>query len=282
MKKNILILILLIKSISILAQDFIETDKTAFSRKGKLYFYWGWNGSDYTKSNISFSGDDYSFTLKDVKATDRQSEFSVDKYLNPANMTIPQYNFRLGYYFSKNWDISFGIDHMKYVMVQDQNVSIDGTINSGSNYDGGYYNDQITLSDDFLKFEHTDGLNYVNTEIRYNALLLNSKHINLEFIKGIGLGILYPKTNTTLLNKERYDDFHLSGWGIGGVMGLRIEIFKRFFIQTEHKYGYINMPNIRTTLNESDSAQQSFFYSQRAIVFGGIFNLSSASKIKKK
>jgi len=45
---------------------------------------------------------------------------SFDKYFNSGNITIPQYNFRVGYYFKPNWDISFGIDHMKYVLDQNQ------------------------------------------------------------------------------------------------------------------------------------------------------------------
>ena len=28
-------------------------------------------------------------------------------------MTIPQYNFRLGYYLNDHWNVSLGIDHMK-------------------------------------------------------------------------------------------------------------------------------------------------------------------------
>ena len=41
---------------------------------GTLFFYWGYNRTAYTKSNIHFIGPDYDFVMKGVKATDRQTE----------------------------------------------------------------------------------------------------------------------------------------------------------------------------------------------------------------
>ncbi|MFD2917240.1 hypothetical protein [Psychroserpens luteus] len=245
--------------------------------KGELYFYWGWNRSWYNNSDIHFKGKDYNFTLSDVKAKDRQTPFSIDKYLNPGNATIPQYNFRIGYYFKDNYSLSIGIDHMKYVVVQNQQVLIDGTIsNTSSSYDGSYTNESIILAEDFLKFEHTDGLNYLNVDIRKDFNLINkNKSIAIDGLAGVGLGILIPRTNTTLLNNERYDEFHLSGYGLNGLTGLKTTFFNWFFIQSELKGGYINMPNIRTTRFTADSASQNFLFAQANIVFGVQFSLSN-------
>ena len=46
-------------------------------------------------------------------------------------------------------------------MKNDQTVNISETI-----YDGNYDNDKIVLAGDFLKLEHTDGLNYINVGLR--------------------------------------------------------------------------------------------------------------------
>ena len=193
--KLILLTALLITSSTCFAQNS-ENLSVENGRKGKLYFYWGWNGASYSKSNISFRGNDYSFTLKNVKAADRQSKFSVDKYLNPANITIPQYNFRVGYYFTNNWDVSFGIDHMKYVVNQGSTAQISGTINnSDTEFDGSYNNDDIVIQEGFLEFEHTDGLNFVNFDIRHTNQLLDANKVKFDLTKGIGAGVLYPKTN---------------------------------------------------------------------------------------
>ena len=273
MKHTIVVLFFL----SLSNLGFSQNVRNSKGRKGEFYFYWGWNRSWYGNSDINFKGKHYNFTLSDVKANDRQTPFSFKKYLNPGNATIPQYNIRIGYYFKDNYSVSIGVDHMKYVMAQNQQVSIDGFIsNSSSVYDGIYNNEQIVLAEEFLQFEHTDGLNYLNVDIRKHFDLMNkNKAIAIDGLAGMGLGILVPRTNTTLLNKERYDEFHLSGYGLHGLIGLKTTFFNWFFIQGELKGGYISMPSIRTTKFTEDSASQNFLFAQANIVFGVQFSLSN-------
>ena len=252
------------------------TADTHQGRKGQFYVYWGWNGSAYSKSNIRFDGTDYNFELYKVKASDRQSKFDFNTYFNPAKFTIPQYNFRLGFYFKNNYSISIGTDHMKYIVNQNQEVPISGFISGTSTtYDGAYNDDnRITITEDFLQFEHTDGLNYANIDVRrIDEILAISKKIKVNLTEGLGVGLLIPRTNTTLLNKERYDEFHLSGYGANLVLGINITFFDLIFIQSEFKGGYINMPSIRTTQYKADHAKQSFFFTQQNILFGVKFKL---------
>lgn len=55
---------------------------------------------------------------------------------------------------------------MKYVVDSNQIVTMKGDIqNSGTDYDG-VYDDAIVLASDLLLLEHTDGLNYINIELR--------------------------------------------------------------------------------------------------------------------
>ena len=243
-------------------------------RTGKLYIYWGWNRAWYSKSNITFTGNDYDFTLYKVTAYDRPNPFSAEIYLNPANITIPQYNLRVGYFISKHYNISFGIDHMKYVMPDSLTVKISGYIEgTGTIYDGTYVNDDFEVDSAFLTFEHTDGLNYPNIEFRRWDELFALKNANFNITEGLGAGILYPRSNTKLLNKQRYDEFHLAGYGLSAVVGLNITFYKHFFIQTEFKGGFIHMPDIRTTNSVSDKASQHFFFYQVNFVFGATINL---------
>ena len=249
--------------------------------KGKFYFYWGWNKAQYSYSDLTFKGDDYNFTLFDVAAKDRQTQWDPEVYLNPANITIPQTVGRIGYYFHDHWNISIGVDHMKYVMVSQQFATIDGYIDLKapiSEFNGVYDNAPIYIDEDFLEFEHTDGLNYINVELSRvdnlgDHLQWNSKKIQLNLLESFGVGVLYPKTNTTLLSKERYDEFHVSGFGLSLKGGVNLTLFDHFFVQAELKAGYINMPNIRTTTSAADSASQDFFFFQRNISFGYIFQL---------
>ena len=247
-------------------------------QKGQFYFHWGWNAAEFTKSDIHFKGTDHEFTLHDIKSKDRQTAFDVKTYFNPLKISIPQYNFKIGYFINDRYDIAFGSDHMKYVVIQDQTVKISGNISDG-NYAKNYNNEDIVIAEDFLKLEHTDGLNYVNFEINRNDNLnifknMNNEKLAFNSIIGFGVGMLVPKTDATLLGQERHDKFHLAGYGLSLKAGLNITIFKRFFIQSELKGGFINMPYIRTTHSKEDGAKQNFFFFQRNILFGGRFNLN--------
>ena len=264
--------ILIVFSIQGQSQETIlETTaiKTNFKtkNKGKLFFYWGWNKAQYSYSDITFKGDDYNFTLYNIAAKDRQNPWDADIYLNPTNISIPQTVARIGYFFHDNWNFSVGFDHMKYVMIEQQPATIDGYIDLNdpvSEFNGVYNNEYIYIDEDFLEFEHTDGLNYINVEISRvdnlgDYLKWNSKKIQLNLIESFGAGILYPKTNSTLLSKEKNDEFHLAGFGLSLKAGINLTLFNHFFIQTEFKAGYIDMPNIRTTNSRADSASQEIF-----------------------
>jgi hypothetical protein len=266
-------------SIGVSAQSSI--DYNIPNNKGKLYVFWGWNVSEYSNSNISFAGDDYNFSLGDVAATDRPTNFDPAIYFNPALITIPQTNFKFGYFITDHLNISLGVDHMKYVMVQNQPVIINGTINRvGSDFNGTYQNDEIVLTEDFLTFEHTDGLNYINVEIeRFDDILKwfhkGNKNLEINLLEGFGVGALLPKTRSYFLGGELYDDFHLSGFGLNLKVGLNVTFFKYFFIQSEFKGGYINMPDIRYTHQSSDSASEAFTFWEGNFLFGVKFKVAN-------
>lgn len=275
MKLFTISLVFALFSLTSIAQKIVEQNK-----KGAFYFYWGWNRGAYTNTDIHFHGTNYDFTLRDVAATDRQSKFDPNIYFNPKNLTIPQYNLRLGYFIKDNYSLSFGADHMKYVMVSGQSSVIDGYIsNSGTGYDGIYSDQPFVIAKDFLLFEHTDGLNYLNFELRrHDDIFKPSSWFSIQLNEGFGAGALMPRTNTTLLNNPRYDEFHLAGYGAGVVGSVCLTFFNYFFIQSEWKGGYINMPDIRTTMHKSDRADESFFFSQYNILFGANFNLAKKEK----
>jgi hypothetical protein len=274
---------------TIVAQETTTSNPAKYTahNKGKFYFFWGGNRDNYTKSDIHFKGDNYDFTVQNAIADDKPKGWHVD-YVNPGRMTIPQTNFRMGYFINDHYNISVGLDHMKYVMRQDQIANVTGYVNSPEQYPGIYNNTPINMltnysdndtSSPFLTFEHTDGLNYVNTEISrvddFSKLfgITNTDKFQINLTEGVGGGFLYPKTNARVLGKERHDDFHVSGYGVSAKVGLNFTIYKYFFIQTELKGGYINMPDIRTTAITNDTASQHFMFLERVIAFGGIFKI---------
>lgn len=282
--KNIIIysgFLALLFSNSIIAQEEIKIqDKYTAHNKGKFFVSWGGNREVYSKSDITFKGKDYNFTIEDATAKDKPKGWHID-YINPARMTIPQTNLRIGYFLNDHYSIAIGVDHMKYVLKQDQLAQFNGFYPNPGSYDElvAGQPDRIKITEKFLKFEHTDGLNYVNTEFsRHDDIsslfkITNTDKIQVNLTEGVGLGILFPKTNATLLGKERHDDYHVSGFGTSLKAGLNVTIFKHFYIQGEIKGGYINMQDIRTTQSTDDRASQDFFFLQRLIAFGGIFKI---------
>ena len=117
--KTLLFFCILISTFSF-SQDSIS--KHTSKNKGTFFVYWGWNREAYTNSDIHFQGTNYDFTLQDVQAKDRQSAFAFDTYFK--SITIPQYNLRIGYFLTEKYSISFGVDHMKYVMKDYQTKTI--------------------------------------------------------------------------------------------------------------------------------------------------------------
>ena len=266
----------LIALCTLFSMTLVSKNAMALERAGHWFGFWGWNGAVYSKSDIHFTGDDYDFTLNDTVAKDRQSPFSYNNYFKWDRITIPQTNTKIGYFVDDNYSISFGVDHMKYVMQIGQTVKIDGTIGgTNSSYDGAYDNEDFTIVKNFLEYEHTDGLNYINFEHVYSDSFFE-KPITQKFaltahwLIGMGGGVLMPRTNATLLGNERHDEFHFAGLGSNVKSGLNVYFGDSFFVQTELKLGYINMWDVRTTIDKSDKASQHFLFAQYNLLLGWV------------
>jgi hypothetical protein len=251
------------------AQWFQQVD-----RKHEMFAGWGWNRASYSDSDIHFQGADYNFTLQNVQAKDRQTEFSAETYFGLKTMTIPQTNMRAGFFITPNLAITGGVDHMKYVMVQNQEVTIDGHIGDDT-YQNMIDNNRIVLRDNFLTYEHTDGLNYINTELEYYQGIYHSKHLQFNAIGGAGFGAMLPKSNVKLMTYPRNDQFHLAGFGLSAKFAFEVLFWNHFFVRMEYKTGYINMPDVVTrAASAEDRASQQFFFAQRNGIFGFNFSLN--------
>lgn len=262
---------------------YSQQDHYSFNdkRKGQLAISWGWNRAAYTHSNIKFKGGDYNFRLYHVKAHDKPTlPVTFRNYLKLNRLTIPQTNLRISYFLKDNLAISFGDDHMKYVMDQNQTVRMKGSITRNGTYKGSYDGDMV-LTEDFLTFEHTDGLNYLNFELEKYFTWYHSKNDNciVAGMIGGGAGVLFPKSNVKLLDYERNDRFHVSGFGLSSKVGIQGTFFKHIVLKAENKYGYINMPNIILHKKGIEGrAKQAFFFAEIYATIGVTFNLTGKKK----
>ncbi len=247
-----------------------STKKPGQFKKGEFFSYWGYNRAFYSKSDIHFIGNGSDFTLNNVVAKDRPTKFNFYDYF--VGISIPQFVFNAGYFFKDNWAITFGTDHMKYVLTQNQESTISGTIastNSTGNYAGNYLNTPITIRESFLKYEHTDGLNYINTGIEHYKTLWKSKQKPHKFtiIPGASVAIIYPRTQVQLFNSFQSNNFHVAGWGSALHLGFRFNFLKNGFILLNNKGGFINLPSVLRKSNDY-KANQYFFFLQSAISIG--------------
>lgn len=225
----------------------LNAQKIEQGKKGEFFFYWGYNRSVFSKTNLHFNGPDYDFTLYDVKAKDKPSKFGLD-YFHPTKFSIPQYNYRLGYFLTNRIAISGGVDHMKYVVTPNQETRISGVITerASERYAGSYLNQKILLEEDLLKFEHTDGFNLVSLDFEYLHPLLFRRFKNLSMSWNFGIGGIWivTKTNVRIFGEGLDNDFHIAGFTLVGKTGPRIEYKNRFFLLGEVKGGYASLPSV--------------------------------------
>lgn len=247
-------------------------------RKGKLFASWGYNRSSYSLSNIRLWGDGYDFTIKDAVAKDRQTKFDPKVYFNPSLLTIPQYNLRVGYYLTNHLSLSVSVDHMKYVLDNSQIATVDGSISTSAStvWADDYENELMPISGDFVKYEHTDGLNIVYLELDYNDLFFETanRKFAIDLVAGVGLGGAIPKTNARIFDTFGTDEFHLAGGSINANVGVKLFFFKKIFLHPAVKAGYVSLPDVITNTAGNDKASQNFSYFQANMTLGYQFRLT--------
>lgn len=249
--------------------------------KGSFFLYWGYNRACYSWSDIHFDGPGYDFTLRHVRAADRPSTFSAALYFGPTTLWIPQYNYRAGWYFHDRWSVSLGLDHMKYVVRQGQTVTMDGHVDGTRSitYTTQEGSHDVQLEQDFLKFEHTDGLNLLSVDLDHYDLLWESKSskFRLRAFEGVHAGPVIPRSDVRLLGEGINNRFNVAGYGLGAQVGLQLNFLRHLFIRNTVKGGYIDLPHVLTTGNDEDHANQHFWFLQHSIVLGGQFRIGARS-----
>ena len=232
----------------------------------KWSVYWGWNRSNYSNSDIHFWGDGHDFTIKNAQASDMQTDIShlFNIYLNPSEITIPQTNLRVAYQYDADTAIALNLDHMKYVMAIGQVAEVTGNAN------GVALTGTRLVNDNFVAFEHTDGLNVISLEIeKQRPIDLFGPAFPARIFALAGIGIVIPKSNVTMtvIGRTRNDEFHLAGYSAGLGAGVEVDFYKDFFFRTAYKFGYVNLPDVLTS-SQGDKASHHFTYNEVLIAAG--------------
>ena len=213
MKYILLSIIYLFSLVQLNAQQDSSLHKNR--HRGQFYFYWGYNREYFSSSDLHFQGPNYDFTLYNIKAKDRPERFGW-VYFKPGTISIPQFNWRLGYFITERFHLSFGIDHMKYVVQQGQDTYLSGVISelASDKYAGSYLNEPIVLQPDILTFEHTNGFNFASLDVEWlQPLFSRDKPAPaLACYWNIGAGGVWvvTKTDVRVFGDGLDNKFHLS------------------------------------------------------------------------
>lgn len=207
---------------------------------------WGYNREAYTTSTLHFKHNgtgvneygSYDFVVKDVKAHDRPD---FDQLGDVINITIPQYNLRLGLWMNNKNDEGFELsyDHAKYVVTNYQTARFTGNIN------GTYVDKDSILDPNYFHFEHTDGANFwmINYMKRSKIFYSKDKNFKLSYVVKPGAGVVIPRTDVTLFGKRLNNDFKVAGVCAGFETAIHVEVYKHFIIEFSGKAGYANYLN---------------------------------------
>lgn len=282
MKKVICLLFAILFSIPLFAQHRKRNKPKNSDQKGTIYFYWGYNRSGYTKSNLHFVGSGYDFTFEKAKAHDRQKK-DIMTYINPTTITVPQFNMRLGYNFMNHYSVSLALDHMKYVMTDNQTVKLNGFIKPGVDpfWSGIYTHAPTFLSRDHIHYENTNGMNFIRVQFSRIDQWYKTKKSGWFAIStdvGVSGGMILSFNDWTFGGITTNETVSLSGYGFAASVGIRLEFWKHLFVQTNLAGGFIHQTHVKTRPNGPDYAQQKLGYIASETVLGVMFYIPTKNK----
>lgn len=231
---------------------------------GTAYFSWGYNRDWYTKSNIRFRNsttDDFDFTFHDAIAHDHPS---MSDFWKVSNLTVPQYDATVGYMFNDKHDLGIEIswNHLKYVVDDYQVMRASGQIR-------GYHFDRDTLvTPNFVHLQHTNGNNYLMLNLVKRQRLLMGQHLALSAIGKVGGGPMITYTIASIFTSHSEGPFRYEGWVAGASAGLRLDIFRYFFLQSDMQGAFANYTNSRIGYDRQTLVTHHFGSAQLTYVLG--------------
>lgn len=280
MVRNVLILCFILNTVFSFSQTEATISNSGSSKKlkGDFYLSWGYTRAWYSKSDLHFKDvsnkyhdatgryNNYEFTIYDAKASDRPD---FNQLTDVANITIPQFVCRVGYYFNnkKDFGIELNYDHTKYIVSDYQKVRVKGTFN-------GEYVDKDTILDpkSFLHFEHTDGANFMMVNfLKRHKLYEPSNKFNVGAVVKPGIGFVYPRTDVTMFGERLNNDWHVAGWIVGLEAGFRAEFLKYGMFEFMGKGAFANYTNALVLGKGNGKASHHFWAGQLTMSIGAMF-----------
>lgn len=211
--------------------------------KGAFYFSWGYNKEWYTHSDVKVNQPalNSQYTFNQVQSHDNPG---WDKGLFSIPLSIPQYNYRIGYFFNQQKGLAFEInfDHTKHIIQDGQSVQVTGILN-GRQVDTTL---QFSASNGFYYFLN-NGANFLlfNLVKRWHWYEAKSGKFTLDALGKAGIGPVIPHVQNQLFGKDNQEGFQLGGWNIGVEAALRATFFKHTYVAFSNKIDYARYANLK-------------------------------------
>ena len=209
--------------------------------KGEWYGSWGYNTEWYTRSNVHISqpslGNNYTFTS--IRGVDHRG---WDEGLFSEALSIPQYNYRLGYIFNEKKELGFEInfDHTKFIF-SDQNAHIKGTLN-------GHYVDSTIAFNQANGFYYflNNGANFLlfNIVKRWHFYRSPSAKLKVDLLGKAGIGPVIPHVQNSFFGHPNDQGFQFGGWNVGLEGALRATFFRSVYLEFCNKLDYARYSNL--------------------------------------
>ncbi len=228
-----------------------ESSKKQKKKTGSIYFSWGYNEETYTNSTLHVKqegmGNDYE--LIHVHAQDHQGW--NDGVLHKA-LTIPQYNYRLGYYFNEKQDlaIELNFDHTKYIISGMQNIHLKGTLNHRVVDSTIFWSDQ---NGDYYYLNNGANFFLFNIVKRMGLYHTHSNNIRLDLTGKAGVGPVIPHVQNSFFGYVNNQQFQLGGWNTGLELALRLTIMKYGYLEFSQKLDYARYSHL--LINDGRASQ---------------------------
>jgi hypothetical protein len=251
------------------SQQSPEKKKKRFIKE--VYASWGYNGEWYTHSTIHVSqpglGNNYDFVH--VKAHDHPG---WNEGLFSKALSIPQYNYRLGFLLDeeRGWGFEINFDHTKYIFA-DQNVRLKGTLNNhpadttiAFNQANGFYY-YLNNGANFLLF---------NVTKKWHLLRTANEKVKVDFLGKFGVGPVIPHTQNSLFGHPNHEGFQFGGWNTGLEGSLRATFFRYAYLEYSNKMDYARYSG----LNVYEGKAHQAFGTYEMILSIGVIIPTSAKK----
>ncbi|MGC4035244.1 MAG: hypothetical protein QM764_04725 [Chitinophagaceae bacterium] len=220
-------------------------------KKTEIYLSWGYNTETYTRSTIKISQPELNnhYRFINVKGHDRPG---WNDGLFSKALSIPQYNYRLGFFFNDKNNLGFEVnfDHTKFIFADNQLVHIKGTVD-GKAYDGRALfkdNSENPGADSSSYYYLNNGANFLlfNIMKRWHWFTNKKENVKIDAIAKAGIGPVIPHVENKFFQQPSNNKhFQLGGWNTGVEGALRSTFYKHVYLEFAGKLDYARYSGLK-------------------------------------